>query len=76
MTLPDSEQLPQIIAMTGQESKNRSGGAMKSRAAVAFEKGKPLEIDPMITHILKLEDINKGVELMRQGKSIRSVVVF
>jgi len=25
---------------------------------------------------LKLEDINQGFELMRAGKSIRSVVVF
>ena len=35
-----------------------------------------IEIDPMITHILKLEDINKGFDLMHEGKSIRSVVVF
>jgi len=26
--------------------------------------------------MLKLEDINKGFELMRRGESIRSVVVF
>jgi S-(hydroxymethyl)glutathione dehydrogenase/alcohol dehydrogenase len=35
-----------------------------------------IEIDPMITHVLKLEDINKGFDLMHEGKSIRSVVVF
>jgi S-(hydroxymethyl)glutathione dehydrogenase/alcohol dehydrogenase len=35
-----------------------------------------IEIDPMITHTLRLEDINKGFELMRAGESIRSVVVF
>ncbi len=35
-----------------------------------------IQIDPMITHILKLEDINQGFDLMHQGKSIRSVVVF
>lgn len=35
-----------------------------------------IEIDPMITHTLRLEDINKGFELMRSGESIRSVVVF
>jgi S-(hydroxymethyl)glutathione dehydrogenase/alcohol dehydrogenase len=35
-----------------------------------------IEIDPMITHVLKLEDINEGFDLMHQGKSIRSVVVF
>lgn len=30
----------------------------------------------MITHTLKLDDINKGVDLMHEGKSIRSVVVY
>ncbi|HWJ87174.1 MAG TPA: S-(hydroxymethyl)glutathione dehydrogenase/class III alcohol dehydrogenase [Pelagibacterium sp.] len=35
-----------------------------------------IEIDPMITHTLRLEDINKGFELMRSGESIRSVVLF
>jgi S-(hydroxymethyl)glutathione dehydrogenase / alcohol dehydrogenase len=35
-----------------------------------------IEIDPMITHVLKLDEINKGFDLMHEGKSIRSVVVF
>ena len=35
-----------------------------------------IDIDPMITHTLPLEDINKGFDLMHEGKSIRSVVVF
>ncbi|MEM9234696.1 MAG: zinc-binding dehydrogenase, partial [Pseudomonadota bacterium] len=35
-----------------------------------------IEIDPMITHTLPLEDINKGFDLMHEGKSIRSVVVY
>jgi len=35
-----------------------------------------IEIDPMITHTLRLEDINKGFDMMRNGESIRSVVVF
>jgi S-(hydroxymethyl)glutathione dehydrogenase / alcohol dehydrogenase len=35
-----------------------------------------LTIDPLITHRLKLEDINEGFELMERGESIRSVVVF
>jgi len=30
----------------------------------------------LITHKLKLADINQGFELMHEGKSIRSVVVF
>ena len=35
-----------------------------------------IEIDPMITHKLALEDINKGFDLMRAGESIRAVVVY
>lgn len=35
-----------------------------------------IEIDPMITHTLRLEDINKGFAMMHAGESIRSVVVY
>ncbi len=35
-----------------------------------------IEIDPMITHTLPLDDINKGFDLMHSGESIRSVVTF
>jgi S-(hydroxymethyl)glutathione dehydrogenase/alcohol dehydrogenase len=35
-----------------------------------------IEIDPMITHIMPLEEINTAFDLMHEGKSIRSVVVY
>ena len=35
-----------------------------------------IEIDPMITHKLSLDDINKGFDLMHAGESIRAVVEF
>ncbi|MEM7075220.1 MAG: S-(hydroxymethyl)glutathione dehydrogenase/class III alcohol dehydrogenase [Pseudomonadota bacterium] len=35
-----------------------------------------IEIDPMITHTMGIEEINKGFDLMHSGESIRSVVVF
>lgn len=35
-----------------------------------------IEIDSMITHTMPLEDINKGFDLMHEGKSIRSVVIY
>jgi len=35
-----------------------------------------IQIDPMITHILTLDEINKGFDLMHAGESIRSVVVY
>jgi S-(hydroxymethyl)glutathione dehydrogenase/alcohol dehydrogenase len=35
-----------------------------------------IEIDPMITHVMPLSDINKAFDLMHEGQSIRSVVTF
>jgi S-(hydroxymethyl)glutathione dehydrogenase / alcohol dehydrogenase len=35
-----------------------------------------IEIDPMITHTMKLEDINTGFDLMHRGESIRGVVIY
>jgi S-(hydroxymethyl)glutathione dehydrogenase/alcohol dehydrogenase len=35
-----------------------------------------IEIDPMITHNLSLDEINKGFELMHRGASIRAVVSY
>jgi S-(hydroxymethyl)glutathione dehydrogenase/alcohol dehydrogenase len=35
-----------------------------------------IEIDPMITHTMPLEDINSAFDLMHKGESIRSVVIF
>ena len=35
-----------------------------------------INIDDLITHTLKLEDINEGFELMKRGESIRSVVIY
>ena len=35
-----------------------------------------INIDDLITHVLPLEQINEGFELMRRGESIRSVVVY
>lgn len=66
--------------VTGRTWKGTAFGGARGRTDVPkivdwYMSGK-IEIDPMITHILPLEDINKGFELMRAGKSIRSVVVF
>ncbi|AXJ96558.1 MULTISPECIES: S-(hydroxymethyl)glutathione dehydrogenase/class III alcohol dehydrogenase [unclassified Sphingomonas] len=35
-----------------------------------------IEIDPMITHRLSLDEINTGFDLMHAGESIRSVVIY
>ena len=66
--------------VTGRVWKGTAFGGARGRTDVPkivdwYMDGK-IQIDPMITHILKLEDINKGFDLMHEGKSIRSVVVF
>ena len=37
---------------------------------------KKINIDDLITHVLPLERINEGFDLMHRGESIRSVVVY
>jgi S-(hydroxymethyl)glutathione dehydrogenase/alcohol dehydrogenase len=66
--------------VTGRVWKGTAFGGAKGRTDVPkfvdwYMDGK-IEIDPMITHKLKLEDINEGFELMHAGKSIRAVVEF
>src|ERR1700687_510009 len=66
--------------VTGRGWKGTAFGGARGRTDVPkivdwYMNGK-IEIDPMITHVLKLEEINKGFDLMHEGKSIRSVVVF
>ena len=60
-------------------TRNRLGGA-RGRTDVPtivdwYMEGK-IQIDPMITHVLPLEEINRAFDLMHAGESIRSVVVF
>ncbi|MGF1553416.1 MAG: S-(hydroxymethyl)glutathione dehydrogenase, partial [Paracoccaceae bacterium] len=35
-----------------------------------------IEIDPMITHTMGLDEINHGFHLMHEGQSIRGVVKY
>ncbi|SDL45610.1 S-(hydroxymethyl)glutathione dehydrogenase/class III alcohol dehydrogenase [Paracoccus chinensis] len=66
--------------VTGRVWKGSAFGGARGRTDVPkivdwYMDGK-IEIDPMITHTLKLEDINKGFDLMQSGESIRSVVIY
>jgi S-(hydroxymethyl)glutathione dehydrogenase/alcohol dehydrogenase len=66
--------------VTGRVWKGTAFGGAKGRTDVPkfvdwYMDGK-IEIDPMITHTLSLDDINKGFDLMHSGESIRSVVVY
>ena len=66
--------------VTGRVWKGSAFGGARGRSDVPkivdwYMDGK-ISIDPLITHTLKLEDINHGFELMERGESIRSVVVY
>jgi S-(hydroxymethyl)glutathione dehydrogenase/alcohol dehydrogenase len=66
--------------VTGRVWKGTAFGGARGRTDVPkivdwYMAGK-IEIDPMITHTLPLERINDAFELMREGKSIRSVIVY
>ncbi|WP_374331228.1 S-(hydroxymethyl)glutathione dehydrogenase/class III alcohol dehydrogenase [Aestuariivirga sp.] len=66
--------------VTGRVWKGTAFGGARGRTDVPkivdwYMSGK-IEIDPMITHTMPLEDINQAFDLMHEGKSIRSVILF
>jgi S-(hydroxymethyl)glutathione dehydrogenase/alcohol dehydrogenase len=66
--------------VTGRNWRGTAFGGAKGRTDVPkivdwYMNGK-IAIDPMITHVLTLDEINKGFDLMHAGESIRSVVVY
>jgi S-(hydroxymethyl)glutathione dehydrogenase / alcohol dehydrogenase len=66
--------------VTGRSWRGTAFGGARGRTDVPkivdwYMEGK-IEIDPMITHVLPLEKINQAFDLMHEGKSIRSVIVF
>ena len=66
--------------VTGRSWRGTAFGGARGRTDVPqivdwYMDGK-IQIDPMITHTLPLADINKGFDLMHEGKSIRAVVEF
>ncbi|MBQ9352085.1 MULTISPECIES: S-(hydroxymethyl)glutathione dehydrogenase/class III alcohol dehydrogenase [Phyllobacterium] len=66
--------------VTGRNWRGTAFGGARGRTDVPkivdwYMEGK-IEIDPLITHTMPLEEINTAFDLMHEGKSIRSVVVF
>lgn len=66
--------------VTGRKWEGSAFGGARGRTDVPkivdwYMNGK-IKIDPLITHTLKLEDINEGFRLMKTGESIRSVVIY
>ncbi len=66
--------------VTGRSWRGTAFGGARGRTDVPkivdwYMNGK-IDIDPMITHTLSLDEINKGFDLMHAGESIRSVVIY
>ena len=66
--------------VTGRVWKGTAFGGARGRTDVPkivdwYMEGK-INIDDLITHTMGLDEINHGFDLMHEGKSIRSVVVF
>ena len=66
--------------VTGRVWKGTAFGGARGRTDVPkivdWYMEKKIEIDPLITHTMPLEDINKAFDLMHAGESIRSVVIY
>ena len=66
--------------VTGRSWKGTAFGGARGRTDVPkivdwYMEGK-IEIDPLITHTMPLEEINTAFDLMHKGESIRSVVIY
>jgi S-(hydroxymethyl)glutathione dehydrogenase/alcohol dehydrogenase len=66
--------------VTGRVWKGTAFGGARGRTDVPkivdwYMQGK-IQIDPMITHVMPLDQINHAFDLMHRGESIRSVVTF
>ncbi|EXI88093.1 MAG: S-(hydroxymethyl)glutathione dehydrogenase [Candidatus Accumulibacter sp. BA-94] len=66
--------------VTGRTWKGTAFGGVKGRSQLPgyveqYLSGQ-IELDRMVTHTLPLEQINTAFDLMHEGKSIRSVIIF
>ena len=66
--------------VTGRNWRGTAFGGAKGRTDVPkivdWYMNGTIQIDPMITHVMKLDKINDAFDLMHAGESIRSVVVY
>jgi len=66
--------------VTGRTWKGSAFGGVKGRTQLPgyveqYMKGN-IAIDPMVTHTMPLDEINRAFDLMHEGESIRSVIIF
>ncbi len=73
------EVIPRLL-ITGRRVCGSSFGGLKGREDVPALVGRyvagEIDVDPFISHRLRLEDINRGFELMEAQDGIRSVIEF
>ena len=66
--------------VTGRRWQGTAFGGARGRTQVPqivdWYMDRKIEIDSLITHVMPLEKINEGFDLMTRGESIRGVVVF
>jgi S-(hydroxymethyl)glutathione dehydrogenase/alcohol dehydrogenase len=66
--------------VTGRTWKGTAFGGARGRTDVPkivdWYMEKKINVDDLITHVLPFEQINQGFELLRSGKSIRTVVTY
>uniref|UniRef100_A0A2K6UJ62 alcohol dehydrogenase n=1 Tax=Saimiri boliviensis boliviensis TaxID=39432 RepID=A0A2K6UJ62_SAIBB len=79
---PDSQNLSvnPTLLLTGRTWKGAVFGGFKSKEdvprLVADFMAKKFSLDALITNVLPFEKINEGFDLLRSGKSIRTVLMF
>ncbi|XP_004453755.2 alcohol dehydrogenase E chain-like [Dasypus novemcinctus] len=79
---PGSENLSvhPMLLLTGRTWKGAIFGGFKSKDSipklVADFLTNKFPLDPLITHVLPFEKVNEGFDLLRSGKSIRTVLKF
>jgi S-(hydroxymethyl)glutathione dehydrogenase/alcohol dehydrogenase len=66
--------------VVGRQWRGTAFGGVKGRSQLPgyvndYMNGK-IVLDPLVTHTMPLEDINTAFDLMHEGKSIRSVIIF
>lgn len=69
-----------LMLLTGRTWKGAVFGGFKSKESVPKLvedfMAKKFPLDPLITHVLPFEKINEGFDLLRSGKSIRTILTF
>ncbi|EPQ08806.1 Alcohol dehydrogenase E chain [Myotis brandtii] len=79
---PDSQNLSMnpMLLLSGRTWKGAVFGGFKSKDSVpklvTDFMAKKFSLDPLITHVLPFEKINEAFDLLRSGKSIRTVLTF